>query len=61
MSTAAVLLFGTKPQKFFPRTRIRFIRYEGVEEKFGTEMNVIKDVIFKGTIFKDDKGCYHLS
>lgn len=52
VSTAAVLLFGTEPQKFFPRARIRFIRYEGIEEKFGTEMNVIKDVIFKGTVLK---------
>ncbi|MCM1262022.1 MAG: putative DNA binding domain-containing protein [Butyrivibrio sp.] len=52
VSTAAVLLFGTEPQKFFPRARVRFIRYEGVEEKFGTEMNVIKDVIFKGNILK---------
>lgn len=52
VSTAAVLLFGKEPQKFFPRARIRFIRYEGVEEKFGAEMNVIKDVIFKGTILK---------
>ena len=38
------------PQNFFPRARIRFIRYEGTEEKFGTEMNVIKDVIFEGTL-----------
>lgn len=52
VSTSAVLLFGKEPQKFFPRARIRFIRYEGVEEKFGADMNVIKDVIFKGTILK---------
>lgn len=52
VSTAAVLLFGKEPQKFFPRVRIRFIRYEGVEEKFDAERNVIKDVIFKGTILK---------
>lgn len=52
VSAAAVLLFGKEPQKFFPRARVRFIRYEGVEEKFGVEMNVIKDVIFKGTILK---------
>lgn len=61
MSTAAVLLFGKEPQKFFPRARIRFIRYEGVEEKFGTEMNVIKDCYIQGYHFKDDKGCYRLS
>ena len=52
ISTAAILLFGKNPQNFFPRARIRFIRYEGTEEKFGTEMNVIKDVIFEGTLLK---------
>ena len=50
ISTAAILLFGKNPQNFFPRARIRFIRYEGTEEKFGTEMNVINDVIFEGTL-----------
>ena len=50
VSTAAILLFGRNPQNFFPRARIRFIKYEGTQEKFGTEMNVIKDVIFEGTI-----------
>lgn len=52
VSTAAILLFGKNPQLYFPRARIRFIRYEGVEERFGAEMNVIKDVIFEGTILK---------
>ena len=52
ISTAAILLFGKKPQNFFPRARVRFIRYEGTEEKVGREMNVIKDVIFEGTILK---------
>lgn len=52
ISSAAILLFGKNPQKFFPRARIRFIRYEGTEEKFGTEMNVVKDVIFEGTLLK---------
>ncbi|MFP3155144.1 putative DNA binding domain-containing protein [Lachnospiraceae bacterium ZAX-1] len=52
ISTAAILLFGNNPQNFFPRARIRFIRYEGNEERFGTEMNVIKDVIFEGTLLK---------
>lgn len=50
ISTAAILLFGKNLQNFFSRARIRFIRYEGTEEKFGTEMNVIKDVIFEGTL-----------
>ena len=38
VSTAAILLFGRNPQNFFPRARIRFIKYEGTQEKFGTEM-----------------------
>ncbi len=52
VSNACILLFGKYPQKFFPRARTRFIRYEGVDEKVGTEMNVIKDVIFEGTILQ---------
>lgn len=52
LSVAAILLFGKNPQQFFPRARVRFIRYEGTEEKFGSEMNVIKDVIFEGRILE---------
>ena len=48
--SAAILLFGKNPQRFFPRARVRFIRYDGTEAKVGTEMNVIKDVIFEGRI-----------
>ena len=50
VSVACMLLFGKKPQSFFPRARTRFIRYKGVDEKVGTEMNVIKDVTFEGGI-----------
>ena len=50
ISGAAILLFGKDPQRFFQRAYIRFIRYEGTEEKVGREMNVIKDVTFKGRI-----------
>lgn len=57
ISGAAILLFGKNPQLYFPRARIRFIRYEGTEEKFGTEMNVIKDVIFEGTVLKMIRDC----
>ena len=55
VSTACILLFGKYPQKFFPRARTRFIRYEGVDEKVGAEMNVIKDVTFEGTILDQIK------
>ncbi len=50
MSGAAILLFGKNPQQFFKRARVRFIRYDGVEAKVGTEMNVIKDEVFDGRI-----------
>jgi len=50
VSVASILLFGKDPQRFFPRSRTRFIRYEGIDERVGAEMNVIKDVIFEGTI-----------
>lgn len=43
ISSAAILLFGKNPQLYFPRARVRFIRYEGTEERVGTQMNVIKD------------------
>jgi len=52
VSGAAILLFGKKPQQFFPRSYVRFIRYEGTEAKVGTKMNVVKDVIFEGTVLE---------
>ncbi len=52
ISTAAILMFGKYPQTYYPRARVRFIRYEGIEEKFGTHMNVIKDISFDGNILK---------
>ena len=55
VSTACILLFGKNPQKFFPRARTRFIRYDGVDEKVGAEMNVVKDVTFEGTILNQVK------
>ena len=55
VSVACILLFGKYPQKFFPRGRIRFIRYKGTEERVGAEMNVIKDVTFEGTILDQVK------
>ena len=55
ISGAAILLFGREPQKFFPRARIRIVRFEGDEERFGREMNVVKDVEFKGTLLEMTK------
>lgn len=52
VSVAAILLFGISAKHFFPRARVRFIRYEGTEAKVGAEMNVIKDVTFEGRILQ---------
>ena len=52
VSAACILLFGKYPQTFFPRARVRFIKYFGTEEKVGREMNVIKDVLFEGCILE---------
>ena len=50
VSGSAILLFGKNPQKFFPRARVRFVRYEGTRAEVGDRMNVIKDVKFTGRI-----------
>lgn len=50
LSGAAILLFGKNPQRFFPRAHVRFIRYDGIEAKVGTAMNVFKDETFSGRI-----------
>lgn len=53
VSTACILLFGKRPQNFFPRARVRFIKYYGTEEKVGREMTVNsvchRDYSIKGT------------
>ena len=50
LTVAAVLLFAKNPQQFMPRARVRFTRYDGVEEKFGSNINVIQDRMFSGRI-----------
>ena len=55
VSGAAVLLFGKNPQRFFPRARMRFVRYEGKIAEVGDRMNVVKDVKFTGRILDQVK------
>jgi len=55
VSGAAVLLFGKNPQRFFPRARVRFVRYEGKTAEVGDRMNVVKDVKFSGRILDQVK------
>lgn len=47
---AGLLLFGKNPQKMIERARIRILRFEGVEEKTGTNLNLVKDQIIEGSI-----------
>jgi len=52
LTVAGVLLFAKNPEKFFQSCRIRFIRYDGLEGKVGTEMNIIKDISIYGPLNK---------
>lgn len=47
---AAILLLGKDPIRFFPGCKVRFIRYEGTEERTGQELNVIKDIVVEGPV-----------
>jgi ATP-dependent DNA helicase RecG len=39
---AALLLFGKDPLRWHPRCGIDFVRWEGVERRYGTNFNVVK-------------------
>jgi len=41
---AALLLFGREPQRWHPRCGIDFVRWEGVEQKHGAELNIAKRI-----------------
>ena len=61
ISTAAILLFVKNPQTYFPRARIRFIKYQGNEEKYGQNLNVIKDKVLEISLFrKESAEKFHL-
>ncbi len=47
---AAVLLFAKDPEKYISSASLRYVRYEGNEEKVGLEHNVIKDQRFETNI-----------
>jgi ATP-dependent DNA helicase RecG len=47
---AGVLLFAKDPEKYITSASLRYIRYEGVEAKTGTEHNVVKDERFENNI-----------
>jgi ATP-dependent DNA helicase RecG len=47
---AGVLLFANDPEKYITSASLRYIRYEGMEAKTGTEHNVVKDERFENNI-----------
>ena len=47
---SAILLFSMMPERYMPSASVRYVRYDGIEAKVGTEHNVIKDVRFENNI-----------
>jgi ATP-dependent DNA helicase RecG len=47
---SALWLFAKDPMRRFPGCKVRFIRYEGTEERTGAELNVIRDVMIEGAV-----------
>lgn len=47
---SAYWLLATDPIRRFPGCKIRFIRYEGTEERTGAELNVIRDLVIEGAV-----------
>lgn len=52
LTVAGLLAVGRAPDSFIPGARLRFLRFEGIEERFGAERNVVKDRYFDGAIPK---------
>lgn len=50
LTVAGVLLLAKIPTAFLPGARIRFIRYEGIYAKTGTDMNVVKQAYIEGPL-----------
>lgn len=50
LTNAGILLFGKNPCKFLPQARLRFVRYDGMKAKVGTEINIVKEKTFEGAI-----------
>ncbi len=44
LTLAGILLFSKSPLKYYPNSRLRFLRYEGTEAKTGERINLTKDI-----------------
>ncbi len=47
---ACALLFAVDPRAVAPGARVRFMRFEGTEEKSGQQYNVVRDVFIDGPL-----------
>ena len=47
---ACCLLFASDPRSVIPGARVRFMRFEGREERSGAAYNAVKDVFFDGPV-----------
>lgn len=47
---AAILLFAKDPEAYIRNAAVRYVRYDGIERRSGSEFNVIKDQRFEGGI-----------
>lgn len=47
---ACALLFAIDPREVMPGARLRFMRFEGTEEKSGQDYNVVKDLFIEGPL-----------
>ncbi|SUT97865.1 putative transcriptional regulator [Actinobacillus lignieresii] len=52
LKKSAILLFCKNPERYIPSASVRYIRYDGMIAKVGTEHNVIKDQRFENNIPK---------
>jgi ATP-dependent DNA helicase RecG len=49
-NNSCALLFAKDPLALFPGFKIRFLRYDGTEERTGQQYNVVKDIQIEGPI-----------
>jgi len=47
---SGILLFAKDPEKYITSASLRYIRYEGIDAKSGSDYNVIKDIRFEYNI-----------
>lgn len=50
IKNAGVLLFAKDPEKYITSASLRYVRFEGIDTKVGTEHNVVKDERFESNI-----------